>query len=81
MKIRCNALLLGGIVLLVITSITLGLFIGLLDPVEIENEPINETLYAAESTSMYSQVLKKLKNKSNKKTHGIAIVTCRLVFP
>ena len=54
MKIRCNALLLGGMALLVITSITLGLFIGLLDPVEIENEPINETMYATESTSMYS---------------------------
>ena len=54
MKIRCNALLLGGMALLVITSITLGLFIGLLDPVEIENEPINETLYAVESKSMHS---------------------------
>ena len=54
MTIRCKCLVSGGMALLIITSLTLGLFIGLLDPVEIENEPINETMYATESTSMYS---------------------------
>ena len=49
-------LLVGGIALLIITSVTLGLFIGLIDPVEIRNELINETLSAAESTSMDSKV-------------------------
>ena len=48
---RCNGLLLGGLALFIITSVTLGLFIGLLDPVEIENRPNNETIVAAESTS------------------------------
>ena len=51
MTIRCNGLVSGGMALLIITSLTLGLFIGLLDPVEIENRPNNETIVAAESTS------------------------------
>ena len=57
MTIRCNGLVSGGMALLIITSLTLGLFIGLLDPVEIGKEPINEALFAAESTSMDSKVL------------------------
>ena len=36
-------LLLWGLVVLVFTSVTLGLFIGLLNPVDIENELTNVT--------------------------------------
>ena len=53
MKIRCNGLVSGGMALLIITSLTLGLFIGLLDPVEIGKEAINETLFAAENWANY----------------------------
>ena len=43
---------------LCLTSITLGLFIGLLDSVDIENGPNNQTSLAAECTGMASKVLK-----------------------
>ena len=43
---------------LCLTSITLGLFIGLLDSVDIENGPNNQTSLAPECTGMASKVLK-----------------------
>ena len=58
MMVRRNSLLVGGVALLVITSLTLGLFIGLLEPVEIQNDPINGSFYSPESRSKYFKVVK-----------------------
>ena len=48
---------------LVITSVILGLFIGLLDSVKVVNEPIDGSFFPVESPvesrSKYSKILKK----------------------
>ena len=59
MTTRCNNLLLGIASVLVIASVILGLFIGLLDSVKIGNEPIDGSFFPVESRSKYSKILKK----------------------
>ena len=63
MTTRCNSLLLGVVSVLVITSVILGLFIGLLDSVKVVNEPIDGSFFPVESPvesrSKYSKILKK----------------------
>jgi hypothetical protein len=49
-----------GLVVLVLSSITLGLFIGLLNSVDIENRPNNRTSLESESTGIASKVLKNI---------------------
>ena len=51
MTTRCNNLLLGIASVLVIASVILGLFIGLLDSVKIGNEPIDGSFFPVESRS------------------------------
>ena len=59
MTTRCNSLLLGVLLVLVFTSVILGLFIGLLDSVKVVNEPIDGSFISVESRSKYSKILKK----------------------
>ena len=40
-------LLVAGIILLIVVAVTLGLFIGLLDPVSIETQETKKTLFKA----------------------------------
>ena len=40
-------LLVAGIILLIVVAVTLGLFIGLLDPVSIETQETTKTLFKA----------------------------------
>ena len=54
MTTRCNSLLLGVVSVLVITSVILGLFIGLLDSVKVVNEPIDGSFFPVEGRSKYS---------------------------
>ena len=40
-------ILLAGIILLIVVAVTLGLFIGLLDPVSLESQQTTKTLFKA----------------------------------